>query len=322
MKLYRDTLRTAWHHAIQRPGLWIFGFFATLVFGASGELDRYLRFMNSIVTDGHLLNAKSWLDGRWASVAVQLVSQLTAGNVSTWVLVVGSVLGGLLVVFMMCISVGALIHSAKHKTESFTIAFGAGLKHWVQLVVLFTSAYVLVAAVTLAMVTIVLALFPDKSFENAQLAVVLVAGIVFVPLVIVASFLVRLAAMSIVLDGNHVGKALQHAWKLFARHWLVVLEMAIASFIVVGIANVIIVFGLLFIFLPYIVAISASGSDVALIRLSNTLFYGQWLYLAFSLFTASILSTWQWSAWTALFETLRTTQPTSTLVGLIRSDKQ
>lgn len=321
MKLYRDTLRSAWTHAIQRPGLWIFGFFSTLVFGASGELDRYLRFMNSVVTEGHFLNTRSWLDGRWAAVFSGLVGQLITGDINTWVLVVLVLAAALLVLFMMSISVGALIHSAEHKTETFAVAFAAGRKHWLQLAVLLVVAYLVVTVLTLAVVTLVLNIFTSSSFENVQLATVLVAGIVFVPLVIIASFLVRLAAMAIVLENLHIGAAVKRAWQLFVRHWLIVLEMSIAFFILVAVANLVVLFGLIMIFLPYFVGLSVGGDLVVLVRLQSALYYGQWVYLLLSFFTASLLSTWQWSAWTFLFQTLRTGQPSSSLVGLIETEK-
>lgn len=323
MKLYREVLGAAWKHTIHRPGLWLFGFFATFVFGASGELDRYLRFMNSIVTEGHLLNIQSWLDGRWSTVAAQVTTELAAGNLNMWLLVVGGLMAGLVVVLMMSISVGALIHSAKYSTESFSTAFAAGRQHWHQLVVLFISAYLLVIVTTLSVVTLVLNLLPTgTSFESSQLTIVLVAGIVFVPLVIVVSFLVRLAAMTIVLERVHLGTAVTRAWQIFTKHWLVVLEMSIANFILVGVVSLVLLLGLTVIFLPFFVMISFNhGSGDTLNELQNTLLIGQWLYLMVSLFSAAIISTWQWSAWTNLFETLRNGKPTSSLVGFIRSVK-
>lgn len=322
MKLYREVLGAAWQHTIHRPGLWLFGFFATFVFGASGELDRYLRFMNSVVTDGHLLNAQSWLDGHWAIVISQVYTQLAAGNVSVWLYTVGLVVAGLLLILMMSISVGALIHSAKHSTESFTEAFTAGYKHWPQLLVLFVSAYLIVVALTLAVVTVVLNLTANLSFENSQLSVVLVAGIVFVPLVVGVSFLVRLAAITIVLDHVHLGTAVRRACQVFTKHWLIVLEMSIITFIIVGATSLVLLIGLVVIFLPFFVMIPMSGSSGdALIQLQDTVFFGQWLYLLVSFFSAALLTTWQWSAWTNLFETLRTGKPASSLVAFIRSVK-
>lgn len=319
MKLYRDVLKSAWGHSVQRPGLWIFGFFATFVFGASGELDRYLRLMNSVVTDGHLLNPKSWLDGRWASLAASTYTQLQAGNVNVWVLTILAVLAGLLVLVMMSISVGALIHSAEHHTESFTEAFAAGYKHWMQLILLFVCANLVVIVGSLSMVTVVLKVFTAYTFESAQLATSLVAGIIFVPLVIVVSFLARLASMAIVLDNQHMGQAIKTAWRLFLQHWLVVLEMSIVSFVVVGFVNLFILIGLTVIFLPFFVSMTFNASvDTTVGQIEAILIFGQWVYLLVSLFTAAILSTWQWSAWAQLFQTLRTGQPRSTVLAMIR----
>lgn len=318
MKLYRDVLQHAWHHAIQRPGLWIFGFFATLVFGSSGELDRYLRFMNGIVSDGDVLNPKSWLDGRWLSVARSFYDAMAAGQVTAWLFSGALLLAGLVVMAMVSLSVGALIHSAAHKTDTFAEAFTAGAKHWVQLVVLFVAGYLVVVIATLAMVTAVLAVSPANNFQATQLLLTIVAGVVFIPLVIVVSLLLRLTAMAVVLDQAHIGSAWLSAWRLFTRHWLPVLEMAIVSFVVVGVISLALLLGLTIIFLPFFVSLSFGTAAHALLRLQDTLFVGQWVYLGVSFFSAAILSTWQWSAWTLLFQALRTDTHSSTLVRWIR----
>ncbi len=323
MKLYRDVLKSAWGHSVQRPGLWMFGFFATFLFGASGELDRYLRFMNSVVTEGHLLNPKSWLDGRWAALAANTYQQLQSGDVSVWLLTVLAIIAGILVLMMMSVSVGALIHSAEHHTESFTEAFAAGYRHWMQLIMLFISANIIVVVGTLGMVTAVLQVFTVYNFEQAQLATSLVAGIVFIPLVVLVSFLVRLSALSMVLDQQHLGQAMMTAWRIFLKNWLVVLEMAIVSFVVVGVANLFVLIGLTVIFLPFFVSLTFNSSAVTTLeQLQGILIFGQWVYLLVSLFFSAILSTWQWSAWTHLFQTLRSGQPRSSMLSMIRSGQQ
>src|SRR3990167_6890930 len=239
MKLYKDVLRQAWEHTIHRPGLWIFGFFATFVFGAAGEIDRYLRFMNGIVSEADMLNPKSWLDGRWLMVATDLYRAMVAGNSNAWIWFVITVGAAIVVVVMISISVGALVHSAKHKTENFTEAFLAGAKHWIQLSVLFVTGYLTVVVLTLAVVTIVLKLAPTASFESQQLLITITAGIVFIPLIIVVSLILRLASMAVVLDHNHIGAAIGSAVRLFLKHWLITLEMAIISFILVGVVSLV-----------------------------------------------------------------------------------
>ncbi len=277
--------------------------------------------MNAIVSDGHLLNAKSWLDGRWLTVATEFYTVLQSGDLNAWLLCVGAVLAAILVVVMMSVSVGAIIHGIAHQTDTFSAAFYAGLKHWIQLFLLFVTAYLSVIVVTFALVIAVTTLAPVAQFESAQLLVTIIAGIVFIPLVIVVSFLVRLAALSIVLEQTHLGQAMQRAWKLFAEHWLVILEMSIVSFIAVGVARVIVLLGFTINVLLDFVGLSLETADVALIRLENTLYVGQWVYLLLSLFTGAVLTTWQWSAWTLLFQTLRDSKPASTLVRWIGSVK-
>lgn len=321
MKLYRDVLRQAWGHTIQRPGLWIFGFFATFVFGAAGEIDRYLRFMNGIVSEGDMLNPKSWIDGRWLTVATDLSRAMLAGNVKAWVWCSGIIMAASVVVVMISVSVGALVHSAQHKTESFAEAFRAGAKHWIQLSVLFVTGYLTVVVITLALITAILKLTPVETFQSQQLLITIIAGVVFVPLVIVVSLILRLASIAVVLDHSHIGDAIRVALRLFAKHWLMTLEMAIISFILVGIVSLVVLVGLTVIFLPFLVGLSTGNPATIVLRLQDAVFVGQWIYLLLSFFSGALLSTWQWSAWTLLFQALRTESHSSTLVRWIREAK-
>lgn len=321
MKLYKDVLCQAWEHTIQRPGLWIFGFFATFVFGASGELDRYLRFMNGIVSEGDMLNPKSWIDGRWLTVAADISQAMAVGNVNAWILCIGIIIAAMLVVVMVSISVGALVHSAQHKTESFAQAFQAGAKHWIQLGVLFVAGYITVVVITLALVTAVLKLAPVETFQSQQLLITIIAGIVFIPLVIVVSLILRLASMAVVLDNSHMGDALRLAGRIFCKYWLIVLEMAIISFVLVGVVSFVVLIGLAIIFLPFLVGLASGNTALVVLRVQDAAFVGQWIYLLLSFFSAAILSTWQWSAWTLLFQALRTDSHSSTLVRWIHEAK-
>ncbi|MFA6475405.1 MAG: hypothetical protein WCV88_04370 [Patescibacteria group bacterium] len=297
MKLYQDILRSAWRHTIQRPGLWVFGFFATFIFGASGEIDRYLRFMD---------NESAGFTG-WLNVIVSTSQALALGSINLWLLVIGIGVAGLILIYMMSVSAGALIHSAKWKTESFTEAFLAGQKHVVQLAVLFVSSIMFLSILTVVMASVV--------SQHGMEVVVLVSVVGVIPVVIIASFLVRLTAMVVVLDNVHIGQAFIRASRIFAAHWLVILEMSIVSFVVVFVVNLLLLLGLVIMCLPMLVTITMAG-------LLSLVFYGQYVYLGLSLFSAAIISTWQWSAWTYLFGALQTRQPKSTLVGWISGARQ
>ena len=304
MKLYQDFFRNGWRHTIQRPGLWLFGFFATFVFGAAGEVDRYLRYLNASLSDSHVINPTTWANEQWVGLVSKLYIALASGNVTVWLLCLAVVVSVLIVLVMICISIGALIHSTVHGTESFADAFAAGKKHWLQLAALLVPTYILTNALVLSLAAAVIQL--------NQLAWIIVGGIVLVPFVIGVSLWLRYATLAIVIEDKHIGQALIRGWQLLSHHWLVSLEMAIINFMVATATNLGILLALVIMIIPLLMF--ANFNDLTMI-----LFVGKYVYSALALFSAALLSTWQWSAWTLLFQTLQTEQPKSTLVRWAKS---
>ncbi len=312
MQLYKDVLTTAWRQTIHQPRLWLFGLFAIFIFGNGGEIDRYLRLMNAIITEGHILNPQFWLEQRWVTTAVRLNALLAQGDLATWVFVVASIGALVCLLIMMSISVGALIAAAKKPTLSFVEAFRAGQKHWVDLFFLFISGTAVIAMATFLVGAIIFA--SGLATEQAQQVFVLISSLGFIPLVIVLSFIVRFAANSIVLDNCHLLAGLRQAWRVFSSHWLVTLEMAIVNFVVVFLVNIALLFSVGILFTPqYATALTLSAGNF-FERLSTAIVTSGLAYVGLTILVGAIVSTWQWAAWTLLFERLRQEKPTSTLL--------
>jgi hypothetical protein len=320
MKLYQDILAAAWHKTIHQPALWFFGLFAAFVFGNAGELDRYLRFMNSIVTTGNILNPRFWQEHRWSEFVSKAISQVATGDMAAIVLLVSLTVAGVLVLIMMCIAVGALIKAAAQQRISFQAAFSAGAKHWPQLLILFVVAYGFVVLMTTIVGAWIFKL--NVPVETAQQTFVLVGSLLFVPLVIVVSFIVRFTAQGIVTQNLHLVQALRQALQLLRRSWLVTLEMAIVNFVLVVLVNLILVVSVGLLFAPQYATALGLQTATSLDRFYSAVVVSSLVYAVLVVFVGAILSTWQWIAWTLLFERLRTEQPASTLLHWLHYRRQ
>ncbi|EKD76684.1 MAG: hypothetical protein ACD_43C00023G0006 [uncultured bacterium] len=312
MKLYKDILVTAWQKTIHQPSLWIFGLFAAFIFGNAGELDRYLRFMNGIVSEGSVINPRFWLDHRWAQFVASASEKIITGDMTVILLMVGLAATFIWILIMMSISAGALIKAATLPNVRFVDAFAAGAKHWVALLVLFASGYGVVILTTVIIGGLISKL--NVSAETVQQTFILVGSILFVPLVIVISFLIRFTAQGIVLKNLHIWPAVCNAAKMLKQAWLVTLEMAIVNFSVVFIINLFLLVAVGLLFAPQFATALGLETATSLDRFYSVVVVSGLVYAVLVVFVGAILSTWQWIAWTLLFERLQTEQPASTLL--------
>lgn len=315
MQFYKDILAKAWHHTIMYPSLWIFGLFAALVFGNGGELDRYLRYMNDLVAPTSPVNVTFWTQHHWSNAVGQFATKLSQGDISTIVFFTILIISALIIGAMMMISVGGLIAAANKQAHTFTEIFQSGIRHAAQLFVLHVGAYMVVAVCTLSLTFLVLQ-SGITSINQAQQMIVFISAIVFIPIVLILSFLVHYAASYIVLQNDHLAVAIKKAWQLFLRHWLVTLEMSIVMFVALLAINLAVLLACFIMAAPFLAVLAAQAQLQA--QMTTISLVGGLAYLGVVVLVGAILSTWQITVWTILFQRLQTEQPDSTLLRLFK----
>jgi hypothetical protein len=139
--------------------------------------------------------------------------------------------------------------------------------------------------------------------------------IVFIPLALILSLLLKYAVIYIVLQGKGFVDAWVESWRLFLRNWLISIEMGLILFIIqflVTLALVFIVLALMipFLFFAFLVGgISISGFWIVMLVAMVLIF-------ALTLLTGALFTTFQISSWTGLF--LELTGKKGVLSKLIR----
>jgi len=122
----------------------------------------------------------------------------------------------------------------------------------------------------------------------------------------VVSLLVVYAAGYIVIEDYSLGRALEGAWKLFWKHWLVSLEVGFV-FLVLNVLLVAVAVCGLYIFFLTIALFWMAGmaaNSIAVVSMGVTV--GLFLFGFFLLFIGSVFTVFSTTSWTYLFMKMHT----------------
>lgn len=304
MKLYKDVISEGWHFTTRHSQLWFLGLFAAFIVGNGGEIDRYLRYTNSLVKDGSILNPDFWTQYSWFIFAQNMGDMLMAGNINIWLFTILFIASAIVVVYMMMVSQGGLIYAAGRDQVSFKQAFTNGARHALQLFFLNLATYLIITVLALLMVVVVVG-FDLKSINETRNLLMIIGTLTLIPLVLIVSFVARYAANYIVLESMHLAKAVSAAWKLLMNNLLVTVEMAVVVLVFALVVNLALLLVTFLIIAPYLSTIFVAETSEVIVQLFNGAFIGAITYTIGLLLVGSIFSTWQWTAWTLLFKRLQ-----------------
>lgn len=302
---YREILKEAWRVISRQRFLWIFGIFAA-VWGNGGVYDVVFNYSN-------LASKLSDLKASFLAGGInQFLNNLNDYfAISSWagafVLIIALAIFCLLI-WLVMVSQAALIDAAKKLKEgqkaSAAESFKVGKKvFWPVL-----SLNLLNKLVTYGLLIVVgIPLFAVYlTSDNILWPVILslYSFLILVPGAIIISFIALYATIFIVVKKYHLAKAIAEAWHLFIKNWLVSLEMAfvllvinflasLAAFVAMTVCLIpFVLFGLLFNILG-----SAAGFWIVIILALIVI-------VLILILMASLIASFQVTAWTLLFSRL------------------
>lgn len=320
MKLYRTVLSEAWQYTHQHPSLWVLGFFVAMLTGTAGELDRYFSYMTALVSQGDVLNPISWTQGRWFVVLANLLERLQDGDMAVWLFVLLVTVAALVVGSMIVIAHGGLIHAAANPAEAhFDTAFAVGWHHFASVAILDVITYLAIGPVLLAFSSMIVRSGIGDSISATQTFIFVMSCFIFLPYILIVSLVSKYAAHAIVLQNQHLGQALRFGWKLFFKHWLVSVEMAIVVLVVGTVGGTILIVVSAVSVAPYFMTAltKATVGQTVLSQIYEALFIFTLVYLISLVVFASIYTTWQSAAWTRLYQRLLNEKPTGKLLRVL-----
>jgi hypothetical protein len=308
MRIYRDIIKQAWRVLWHYPWLWAFGLFAALV-GNGSEYDLMINAVYRVSNQGAF-----WAALKEAAASDTIIQTwtnfLNAFSQAPVLFIWGLFLAGavtLLIVWVLIVARASLIQAAgsiaSGEPTNFTQAAVLGSKRfWPILLLNIITKFFTYLILIIAFLPFLISFLATPNASVSFNILILISFLVFVPLAVIISFILRYAAIFVVLEKENWWKALERSVNLFFRNWLVSLEMAAILFII----NIVVSLVILFLLLPdtltiknelIAVIITQKINFVILIRLLLTVL----LYVAVGTWYATFENT----AWVMLFHRLR-----------------
>jgi MFS family permease len=300
MSIHRPILSASWRLATRRKKLWVFGFFALLVF-IGGEYQIINQSLNSgwgANIYERLLASSSFSPELWSALLEALsVDWRTSLAVIILILLVAGLLFAVL--WLAVKSQIALIRWAKkdHAGEgdeeislwdAFTVKDG---RFWRVLAVGVLVEIIIFAVGVFLSLPLVYLYFKNSLWAIAAYSLFF---LILIPVAVSCSLLAKYAMAEIVLNKKGFTAGVISAVELFKKNWLVSLEMALILFFINFTVSFIILFLLTFVAFPIMLTLMIFGLALPLALLILTCFL-----LIVSV--ASFLMTFQTTAWTNLY---------------------
>lgn len=293
-KILKQSLNITWHN----KHLWFFGLFATFL-GAGGEY----QIINKVVES----NGDSALNGinrffsifnpdLWSSIGPYFTENPRGALLSVTLLLLALAIFIFLVILSIS-SQAALVDQAKklYNKEKKDLGVSKGMligqsHFWPVLGVNILIKVIITCIFFLMALPIIL----TASNSWLPITIYIILFLIFIPVVIGLSLIAKYTIAYIVIKGNKFVEAIDNAFKLFSRNWVVSLEMAfilVMVNIIVGLIMLIAIFALVapFIILSLIFANFAIFWLIAFIGLALLILAIVWFG---SMLTAFLINSW------------------------------
>lgn len=302
MSIYRDIIKSAWHTLWHYAWLWPFGLFAALL-GNGGEYGSVISAVDRISQQGSILTGireailAHQLPSLWQGLQ-QSFTQAPGSIAATLFLMVVALL---MIIWLIIVSQASLIKSAADINDGTPVTFSSaaveGNRYFWPIFILNLIArfaiWLLLAVSVLPFLISYLARGGSAEFDS----LIIISFLIFVPLAIIISFIIKYAVIAVVLDKQSWWPALGKAINLFFRNWLVSLEMAAILFGINLILSAVIYSLIANSLLSAPLVIALRG-----INLATVLRFAPQILLLFAV--GALFSTFQYAAWTILYRRL------------------
>ena len=307
MTLYRDilgqSLKSAWHNKY----LWFFGLFAALL-GNAGEFELLFRGFNG-KTNAFFPGLERLSEtGIFSLQIFKSLAQLSRQDPFSLFLALGILLLIVLIsLFLMWLAITsqvALVNSAgkmrANKKHNFKESLNVGTKKFWPVfglnIVFKIAVYVLFIVLSLPIIS---------SLGKVDLALssslYIVSFILFIPISIIFSFIIKYAIAFVVIKEVGFFGAIMQGWKLFVKNWLVSLEMAFLLFFINFLVGAALILVFLIISIPFFFMALLFAKFAFIFNFWAMVMVATVVYIIFIVLTGSFLSAFQVTSWTSLF---------------------
>jgi hypothetical protein len=327
VKLYRPILKNAWQITKKFKALWFFGLFAAIL-SSGGEFELISRIIfnsgtsEQSVIKGIVENFKLGLEAGltngtsiWSNIWTSVIESPTALLSALLVMLITITITAFIVWLAVVSQVGLVRNidlNSKNKKTTVNEGIDKGVeKFWPILIV--NAIYKLIILIVFILLGKEILLLTILKTTGVILHIV--SLVIFSIITVIVSFLVRYQLLYMILKNTNAKEALKSSYDLFKNNWLVSIEMAFILFIVYFIITSIAAFVIaVLIAVPMVFLTGAYQIPVWAMGIIGLLSFVSVFIVTF--FTTAILSTFQWSSWTLLFNKISSNRAISKIVKL------
>lgn len=325
-KFYRLVLKRAWEITVKFKSLWLLGLFSA-VLSSGGEFEILTKIlfnpegkntfqeMAEKFTMGLEQGLTQTGGSFWQNIYDAITASPTAMATAAIILLMTLAIAFFIIWLAVVSQIGLIKNiSLADKNKKITINEGidAGVRSfWPILTINFVCKIILFA---------IILLFAKEILFLVQYGIMgsvlhVVSLVVFAVFAVIISFLCRYQTFYIVLKKEKIIPALKSAYNLFIANWLISLEMALLMFVFYMAAAFLNGFlTSVFLAIPLVFLTYANFLPMAVILLIAAM--SMIAVFAITFFITAFLGTFQWSAWTLLFEQIGGNKIISKIVRL------
>lgn len=313
--LYRVVLKRAWNITKKNPVLWIFGFFAVFLW-TGGELQV---FLDTITTIGNIQSSGGIFAVNLETLVTFFSGPLTAQIFVLKVLIFTlAVMLSLIFLWIVIVSEIAIIKSTIELDDKVKPKFNKSIKDanksFFTVLGLHIISKILINILIIG-ISLPLLIFIVRSSISYRLPIAIVIWVIFLPIAIIISFIFKYAINFVVLKGERLWRSIGNAWMLFKTNWIVSIEMAIWILFINTIVGFLVLLITRIIIGPFdLLTVYWMSGGIKEFFFTKVLP----LFLLYVL-VGSIISVFQISSWTLIFDKITTGKRYSKLVRLIAS---
>jgi len=308
MSLYRNIIKKAINNTWQNRYLWFFGLFAALLIGSGSEFSILYRGLSGESQGAFFPGIRSIMEtGVFSAQTIPNLGRLFMEEPFSVIMImlVGTIVLILFafLVWLTIISQAALVNNSAliigKKKNNFQDGINAGMKNFWSVFSLNLIVRLFVYIIFL-LVSLPLILSAGRNVAGSNLAFGILF-LLFIPVAVALSFIIKYAIAYSVIKRTDIFESIKLGWDLFAKNWIISLEMAFLLFFINFVAGFLIIVSLL------ILAVPVLFLGFILLKVGAGFAFGLVMMLGFFLFLAAIgisgalLATFQISAWTGLF---------------------
>jgi len=308
MAFYRTIVSQAWKSTWHNKYLWFFGLFAALL-GNGGELEIIFRGFDDNLSEG--LIPSLWglaQTGIFSKTALVNITHLAAKEPFSVIATLGVLfillMLGIFVAWLAIVSQVGLVNNAARittgKRHDIKDGIEAGIKRFWPIfglnVILKGLIYLFFALLSIPVIA-----SASKAYFSANSFLFVLAFLLFVPVAITLSFIVKYAICFSVIKGESFIKSIKLGWQLFAKNWIISIEMAFLLFFINFMVGICLVIFFLVMAVPFLFILIVFTKLALFVNFWFVVVSASIILIVVVAFVGSILAAFQISSWTGLF---------------------